>query len=196
MDLTASNNITPDDQKQIDAISSQVQQVNPGFNDGDGKLVGNAFNFAKTQAEANGGKPTDLDYWDNISAMTKQSLQLPSSGKLNTPLSNMPMNPPPQPIDTTPKYQAPQVSPPQGFDPTGANDTSGISNPKTPNTTVAEARLRDKKVNELTDSSAFASTPVNASNKYTRGKTGPEINDEAKKRLDLFRKHGFGSSIV
>jgi ferredoxin len=51
-------------------------------------------------------------------------------------------------------------------------------------------KIRD--IDEEVTSDAFSACPVNAG---VRGKTGDEINIEAREHLDAMRKHGFGAKL-
>jgi hypothetical protein len=162
-------NFDQSDQLQVKGLTAQVK-TQPGFQDVDNDMVDQAWSLAKSQADMQGIDQDDPAYWDSITTQTKQDLglQMPDTPKNGKPMNTMQRN-------TNMKTANP-------------NAPGLVANPQEVNNIV------ERRVREIQGSGAFSATPENAG-VWKPGKTGPEINDEAKKRLDLMKAHGFGADL-
>ncbi len=159
-------NFNQSDNLQVQGLNKAVKSV-PGFSNTDQSTIQNAWNLARSKTEDAGVQETDPIYWDTVTTQAKTALglQLPNTPKIDNPL----------------EFQKQTLVDPM----------KTTANPQYSNGVVVES-----KVKETQDSSAFIGTvPENAAVPGFGGQTGPEINAESKKRLDLMKSRGFGSDF-
>jgi hypothetical protein len=167
---------TGNDNLQVQGFGQQVKST-PGFEQTSDDSVSKAWDLGKSQAQQNGVNEQDPAYWDTVTNNTKTALgmQLPNTSKTPAPFDLARSPDMPTTMDITPTSTAK----------TTAQQSGG-------NTAVVEAV---NKVREIQTSGGFSATPENAVVPGMKGKTGTEINSEARRRLELMKKNGFGTSF-
>lgn len=161
-------NFSSNDNLQVQGLTAQVKST-PGFDKIDADTVGKAWDLSKSKAEDQGIDQNNPLYWDTVTSQAKDALglQLPNTPKVGSPYD----------------LQKTIVKAP---------NTSSYSNPNQVQT-VAESLK--KKVKEEQTSDGFSAVPENAVVPGFGGQTGPEINAESRKRLDLMKSRGFGAQL-
>ncbi len=185
LNFSANNNLEVNDTSGT-TYSGEIGK-STGFQKADSDALNNAFEFAKQYTKDNGIEETDPQYYQNLSNITKSLTGM--EGTQGLPKDALGLQMPG--ADNTQPFELMKTNNINATVPATVNATqNAVANPQKIQTVVESLKVR-----ETQDSSAFIGTVPESATVWKTGQTGPELNGEAKKRLDLMKKHGFGTSF-
>jgi hypothetical protein len=164
-----------------------------GFQKADADNLNMAFEVAKNFAKDGGVDESNPEqYYSAVSGITKSLTGMGAPAGLPKDATGLQLSGADQTKQPFEFMKTDSINPSVGGGSLGnTNPTTQVANPQNQQANI----VVESKVKETQDSSAFIGTvPENAS-AWKTGKTGDEINSEAKKRLDLMRSKGFGTSF-